>query len=118
VVDTLILDLLDPEEARRPPMGMKGYSDEFKADAVALFEFESPPGRRTRASPPIWASPGLLCASGCRVTANAAAGARRLAAARDTRTPAQVLQAVPSSDPEERIRHLGVRIAELKAGNH
>jgi len=36
VVDTLILDLLDPEEARRPPMAMKDYSDEFKADAVAL----------------------------------------------------------------------------------
>ncbi|MER5908728.1 DUF6207 family protein, partial [Streptomyces mirabilis] len=26
VVDTLILDLLDPEEARRPPMAMKDYS--------------------------------------------------------------------------------------------
>jgi hypothetical protein len=38
VVDTLILDLLDPEEARRPPMAMKDYSDEFKADAVALYE--------------------------------------------------------------------------------
>jgi transposase len=42
VVDTLILDLLDPEEARRPPMAMKDYSDEFKADAVALYE--STPG--------------------------------------------------------------------------
>jgi transposase-like protein len=41
-VDTLILDLLDPEEARRPPMAMKDYSDEFKADAVALYE--STPG--------------------------------------------------------------------------
>jgi transposase InsO family protein len=38
VVDTLILDLLDPEKARRPPMAMKDYSDEFKADAVALYE--------------------------------------------------------------------------------
>ncbi|MFJ4517502.1 hypothetical protein [Streptomyces sp. NPDC088816] len=37
-MDTLILDLLDPEEARRPPMAMKDYSDEFKADAVALYE--------------------------------------------------------------------------------
>lgn len=42
MVDTLILDLLDPEEARRPPMAMKDYSDEFKADAVALYE--STPG--------------------------------------------------------------------------
>jgi len=30
--------LLDLEEARRPPMAMKDYSDEFKADAVALYE--------------------------------------------------------------------------------
>jgi transposase-like protein len=42
VVDTLILDLLDPEEARRPPMAMKDYLDEFKADAVAVYE--STPG--------------------------------------------------------------------------
>jgi hypothetical protein len=42
VVDTLILDLLDPEEARRLPMAMKDYSDEFKADAMALYE--STPG--------------------------------------------------------------------------
>lgn len=38
MVDTLILNLLDPEEARRLPMAMKFYSDEFKADAVALYE--------------------------------------------------------------------------------
>ncbi|MDX3772123.1 MULTISPECIES: transposase [unclassified Streptomyces] len=37
-MDTLALDLLDPEEARRPPMAMEGYSDEFKADAVTLYE--------------------------------------------------------------------------------
>ncbi|MEU7383393.1 MULTISPECIES: transposase [unclassified Streptomyces] len=42
MVNTLILDLLDPEEARTPPMAMKDYSDEFKADAVALYE--STPG--------------------------------------------------------------------------
>jgi hypothetical protein len=36
VVDTLILDLLDPERARPPPMAMKDYSDESKADAVGL----------------------------------------------------------------------------------
>lgn len=27
-MDTLIPDLLDPEEARRPPMALKDYSDE------------------------------------------------------------------------------------------
>ncbi|WP_330351637.1 hypothetical protein [Streptomyces sp. NBC_00582] len=37
-MDTLILDLLDPEKARTPPTAMKDYSDEFKADAVALQE--------------------------------------------------------------------------------
>ncbi|MFF3991603.1 transposase [Streptomyces sp. NPDC001797] len=42
MVDTLILDLLDPEKARPPPTAMKDYSDEFKADAVALYE--STPG--------------------------------------------------------------------------
>ncbi|GAA2972853.1 hypothetical protein GCM10010519_04950 [Streptomyces lactacystinicus] len=36
--DTLILDLLDPEEARTPPIAMKDYSDEFRADTVALYE--------------------------------------------------------------------------------
>jgi hypothetical protein len=33
VVDTLILDLLDPEEARTPPMAMKDYSDEASGSA-------------------------------------------------------------------------------------
>ncbi|MFF4343808.1 hypothetical protein ACFY00_28230 [Kitasatospora sp. NPDC001540] len=37
--DTLILDLLDPEEARTPPMVMKDYSDEFRADVVAPYKF-------------------------------------------------------------------------------
>jgi hypothetical protein len=41
-VDTLSLDLLDPEEARRPPMATKDYSAECKADAAALYE--STPG--------------------------------------------------------------------------
>ncbi|MEU7095839.1 transposase [Kitasatospora aureofaciens] len=36
--DTLILDLLDPEEARTPPIAMKDYSDEFRANTVALYE--------------------------------------------------------------------------------
>lgn len=46
MVDTLIPDLLDPKEARRPPMVMKDHSDEFKADAVALYE--STPGAAYR----------------------------------------------------------------------
>ncbi|MFF9344885.1 MULTISPECIES: transposase [unclassified Streptomyces] len=31
-----MLDLLDPEEAGRPPMATKDYPDEFQADATAL----------------------------------------------------------------------------------
>ncbi|MBA4867336.1 hypothetical protein H1V43_39955 [Streptomyces sp. PSKA54] len=49
-MDTLILDLLDPEEARRPPMAMKDYSDEFKADAGALYE--STPGATYKSATP------------------------------------------------------------------
>jgi transposase len=33
--------LLDPEEARRTLMAMKDYSEEFRADAVALYESTS-----------------------------------------------------------------------------
>ncbi|MER5478669.1 transposase [Streptomyces sp. NPDC002734] len=46
MVDTLIPDLLDPEETRRSPVAMKDYSRGFKADAVALFE--SIPGSTCR----------------------------------------------------------------------
>jgi hypothetical protein len=49
VVDTLILDLLDPEDARTPPTAMKDYSDEFEADAVALYE--STPGAAYQSIP-------------------------------------------------------------------
>jgi transposase len=62
VVVTLILDLLDPEEARRPPMAMKDYSDEFK----------------TRASLLTWASTGRRCVSGCCVAENAVSSSPRL----------------------------------------
>ncbi|WP_425545564.1 transposase, partial [Kitasatospora atroaurantiaca] len=70
-MDTLILDLLDSEEARTPPMAMKDYSDEFKADAVALYE--STPGATYKS---IAADLGINRAtirSGCCGTANAVA---------------------------------------------
>jgi hypothetical protein len=71
-VDTLILDLLDPEEARRPPMVMKDYSDEFKADAVALYE--STPGATYKSiAADLGINRATLCASGSCGTANAAA---------------------------------------------
>ncbi|MFJ2478550.1 transposase [Streptomyces sp. NPDC087659] len=92
-MDTLILDLLDPEDARRPPMAMKDYSDEFKADAVA--SYESTPGAAYKS---IAAGLGINrppCVSGCCGTANAAVS--------------------PSADPDERIRQLEARVAELEA---
>jgi transposase len=110
VVDTLILDLLDPKEARRPPMAMKDYSDEFKADAVALFE--STPGATYKS---IAADLGInrntlrtwVQRDRERRGAGQAAGVARAAA-----RPAQV---TTSSDPDERIRQLEARVAELEA---
>ncbi|MFD8080047.1 transposase [Streptomyces sp. NPDC059718] len=110
-MDTLILDLLDPEEARRPSMAMKDYSDEFKADAVALFE----------------STPGATCNS---IAADLGVNRNTLRnwvlrnlerrgvgpdAARDAESVARATQATPSSKPDERIRQLEARVAELEA---
>ncbi|WP_143200490.1 hypothetical protein [Kitasatospora sp. CB01950] len=54
MVDTPIPDLLDPEEARTPPVAMKDCSGEFEADAVALYG--STPGAPYR---DIAADPGI-----------------------------------------------------------
>jgi transposase len=112
VVDTLILDLLDPEEARRPPMAMKDYSDEFKADAVALYE--STPGATyksiaddlgiNRATLREW----VLRDRERRGVAAAAQSAGETSVARAEQT-------APSTDPDERIRQLEARVAELEA---
>lgn len=112
MVDTLILDLLDPEEARRPPMAMKDYSDEFKADAVALYE--STPGATYKS---IAADLGINRATlrewvlrdrerrGVAADAPSAGG-----------TPAvRAEQTASSADPDERIRQLEARVAELEA---
>jgi transposase len=111
VVDTLILDLLDPEEARRPPMAMKDYSDEFKADAVAMFE--STPGATYKSiAADLGVNRATLRQWVLRDRGRRGAGP---AATRDARTPARVPHAVPSSDPDERIRQLEARVAELEA---
>jgi len=97
VVDTLILDLLDPEEARRPPMAMKDYSDEFRADAVALYE--STPGATYKS---IAADLGIN-----RVTLREWVlrhRERRGVTAAAAKPAAQPGVAAPSDDPEERIR--------------
>ena len=108
MVDTLILDLLDPEEARRPPMAMKDYSDEFKADAVALYE--STPGATYKS---IAADLGINRATlrewvlrDCERRGVTAAAAKPAVLPRE---------AASSADADERVRQLEARVAELEA---
>jgi transposase-like protein len=108
VVDTLILDLLDPEEARRPPMAMKDYSDEFKADAVALYE--STPGATYKS---IAADLGINRAT-LREWVLRDRDRRGVSAAA-AKPAAPPREAVPSADPDERVRQLEARVAELEA---
>ncbi|MGW1530481.1 transposase [Streptomyces sp. NPDC002159] len=111
-MDTLILDLLDPEEARTPPMAMKDYSDEFKADAVALYE--STPGATYKS---IAADLGINRAT-LREWVLRDRDRRGLAPAAPPaggKAPARVGQAVLATDPDERIRQLEARVAELEA---
>ncbi|MEU9737392.1 transposase [Streptomyces sp. NPDC048002] len=111
MVDTLILDLLDPEEARRPPMAMKDYSDEFKADAVALFE--STPGATYKS---IAADLGINRNTlRTWVLRSRELGGGVPDAARDARTAVRAPQATPAAEPGERIRQLEARVAELEA---
>jgi len=107
VVDTLILDLLDPEEARRPPMALKDYSDEFKADAVALYE--STPGATYKS---IAADLGINRAT-LREWVLRDRERRGVTAA--PARPASQPAAVASADPDERVRRLEARVAELEA---
>ncbi|WP_405784218.1 transposase [Streptomyces sp. NBC_01378] len=100
---------MDPEEASRPPMAMKDYSDEFKADAVALYE--STPGATyksiaadlgvTRATLREW----VLRDREHRGAVSAPAG----------KTAAGTGGVTPSADPQERVRQLEARVAELEA---
>jgi len=92
VVDTLILDLFDPEEARRPPMAMKDYSDEFKADAVALFE-STPRATYKSIAADLGINRNMLRSWVLR-------GRERRGAGPDAARPTQVM---PSAEPDERI---------------
>jgi transposase-like protein len=111
-VDTLILDLLDPEEARTPPMAMKDYSDEFKADAVALYE--STPGATYK---DIAADLGINRATLREwvLRDRNRRGITPAAARRPGTGPARPGQPAASDDPDERIRQLEARVAELEA---
>ncbi|WP_327425531.1 transposase (plasmid) [Streptomyces sp. NBC_01527] len=106
-MDTLILNLLDPEEARTPPMAMKDYSDEFKADAVALYE--STPGATYKGIAVGVRSAGAVCGLECCGTANAAGSPCQPCRQGSAEAPA------PAAGPEadEQIRRLEARVREL-----
>ncbi|MBK3573464.1 transposase [Streptomyces sp. MBT65] len=108
MVDTLILDLLDPEEARRPPMVMKECSDEFRADAVALYE--STPGAIYKS---IAADLGVNRAPLREWVLRDRE--RRGVTAEAAKPGAPSREAVPSADPDERVRQLEARVAQLEA---
>ncbi|MFJ4204221.1 IS3 family transposase [Streptomyces sviceus] len=89
-------------------MAMKDYSDEFKADAVALYE--STPGATYKS---IAADLGVNRAT-LREWVLRDRERRGITAAA-VKPAAQPRQAVPSADPDERVRQLEARVAELEA---
>lgn len=92
-------------------MAMKDYSDEFKADAVALYE--STPGATYKSiAADLGINRNTLRNWVLRDREGRGAGP---ATARDTRTAARPTQVLPSAEPDERIRQLEARVAELEA---
>ncbi|MFJ8022133.1 IS3 family transposase [Streptomyces sp. NPDC096311] len=89
-------------------MAMKDYSDEFKADAVALYE--STPGAIYKS---IAADLGVNRAT-LREWVLRDRERRGITAA-VAKPGAQPREAVPSADPDERVRQLEARVAELEA---
>ncbi|WP_457467538.1 IS3 family transposase [Streptomyces sp. TE4109] len=89
-------------------MAMKDYSDEFKADAVALYE--STPGAIYKS---IAADLGVNRAT-LREWVLRDRERRGITAA-TAKPGAQPREAVPSADPDERVRQLEARVAELEA---
>ncbi|MFF0143324.1 transposase [Streptomyces sp. NPDC005227] len=89
-------------------MAMKDYSDEFKADAVALYE--STPGATYKS---IAADLGINRATLREwvLRDRERRGLTAMVAKPDTRPR----EAVPSTDPDERVRQLEARVAELEA---
>jgi transposase len=89
-------------------MALKDYSDEFKADAVALYE--STPGATYKS---IATDLGINRAT-LREWVLRDRARRGVAAAGPTPAAAQ-RAAAPSDDPDERVRRLEARVAELEA---
>ncbi|WP_426567287.1 IS3 family transposase [Streptomyces canus] len=89
-------------------MAMKDYSDEFKADAVALYE--STPGATYKS---IAADLGVNRATLREWVLRDRE--RRGVSAAAAKPAAPHREAVPSADPDERVRQLEARVAELEA---
>lgn len=92
-------------------MAMKDYSDEFKADAVALFE-STPGATYKRIATDLGINRNTLRNWVLRDRERRSAGPD---AVRDTRPAPRAPQTTPSSEPDERIRQLEARVAELEA---
>ncbi|MFF1342975.1 transposase [Streptomyces sp. NPDC058290] len=91
-------------------MAMKDYSDEFKADAVALYE--STPGASYKS---IAADLGVNRATLREWVLRDRERRGVTAAAAAAKPTARHRAAVPSADPDERVRQLEARVAELEA---
>ncbi|MET8170244.1 IS3 family transposase [Streptomyces sp. NPDC005329] len=89
-------------------MAMKDYSDEFKADAVALYEFT--PGATYKS---IAADLGINRATLREWVLRDRE--RRDVTAAPAKPGTQPRETAPSADPDERVRQLEARVAELEA---
>ncbi|MET8138581.1 IS3 family transposase [Streptomyces sp. NPDC005251] len=89
-------------------MAMKDYSDEFKADAVALYE-STPGAIYKRIAADLGVNRATLREWVLRDRE------RRGITAAAAKPGAQPREAVPSADPDERVRQLEARVAELEA---
>ncbi|WP_435796929.1 transposase [Streptomyces flaveolus] len=92
-------------------MAMKDYSDEFKADAVALYE-STPRATYNSIAADLGINRATLREWVLRDRERRGADP---AAARAGQTAARATQAASSADPDERIRQLEARVAELEA---
>ncbi|MFD4955813.1 IS3 family transposase [Streptomyces sp. NPDC058451] len=93
-------------------MAMKDYSDEFRADAVALYE--STPGATYKSiAADLGINRNTLRAWVLRDRERRGVGPAAVSAG--GKAPARGGQAAPAGDPDERIRQLEARIAELEA---
>ncbi|OKI85915.1 transposase [Streptomyces sp. CB02058] len=91
---------------------MKDYSDDFRADAVALFE--SMPGATYKSiAADLGINRNTLRTWVLRDRERRGAGPDT---ARETGTAVRLVRTAPSSEPDVRIRQLEARVAELEAG--